>query len=220
MAMFGKMGQSPYFTFNPFSDPVSGSAANGSIGGNFGLNTGLEMALPADAYADQRPTSGGLFGRLGQSLKGIDWGTTLAGGLADGIATHFGAQPAFGPAVQEATQQRQEYEKAAMLAKLKAQLHDDDSPYVKDAIRIGLTPGTAEFARWVTRMRSAPRIVANDQGIYNMDTDNYGLWGGQGGSQPSGPPPEAIRELQADPSGAAEFDQVFGAGASRRYLGQ
>ena len=34
-----------------------------------------------------------------------------------------------------------------------------------------------------------------------------------------GPPPEAIAELRADPSSAAEFDEIFGPGAARRALG-
>jgi hypothetical protein len=36
---------------------------------------------------------------------------------------------------------------------------------------------------------------------------------------PPAPPNEAIAELKADPSGAAEFDQVFGQGAAARILG-
>jgi hypothetical protein len=39
------------------------------------------------------------------------------------------------------------------------------------------------------------------------------------GGAPVAPPPEAIAELRADPSAAAEFDQVFGAGAAARALG-
>lgn len=35
----------------------------------------------------------------------------------------------------------------------------------------------------------------------------------------SSPPAAAIADLRADPSGAAEFDQVFGPGASAKYLG-
>lgn len=47
----------------------------------------------------------------------------------------------------------------------------------------------------------------------------------QGGGDPSGvpqttaPPAEAVAELRRDPSGAAEFDEVFGQGASARILG-
>lgn len=33
-------------------------------------------------------------------------------------------------------------------------------------------------------------------------------------------PPEAVEELLADPSGAAEFDEIFGAGAAAQVLGQ
>lgn len=46
-----------------------------------------------------------------------------------------------------------------------------------------------------------------------------------GGGQASGvpqttaPPAEAIAELKADPTGAAEFDEMFGAGAAARVLG-
>jgi len=123
---------------------------------------------------------GGLFGRLGK----IDWGSTLLGGLADGVAMWGGAKPGYATAMAEQSANAQELKKAKLLAMLK----DDDSPYIKDAKAIGLKPGTPEFARWVTRMRSAPRIVANDQGIYNMDTDNYGLWG-DGQPASAGPAP-------------------------------
>ena len=33
-------------------------------------------------------------------------------------------------------------------------------------------------------------------------------------------PPEAIRELRANPARAKQFDEVFGVGASKRHLGQ
>lgn len=40
-----------------------------------------------------------------------------------------------------------------------------------------------------------------------------------GAPQTMAPPAEAIADLKADPSGAAEFDEVFGAGAAARILG-
>jgi hypothetical protein len=40
-----------------------------------------------------------------------------------------------------------------------------------------------------------------------------------GAPQTTAPPAEAIAELRRDPSGAAEFDEVFGAGAAARILG-
>jgi hypothetical protein len=46
--------------------------------------------------------------------------------------------------------------------------------------------------------------------------------GGQasGAPQTTAPPAEAIAELRRDPSGAAEFDEVFGQGAAARILGE
>lgn len=41
-----------------------------------------------------------------------------------------------------------------------------------------------------------------------------------GGPQTTAPPAEAIEELRRDPSGAQEFDEVFGAGAAARVLGE
>lgn len=40
------------------------------------------------------------------------------------------------------------------------------------------------------------------------------------GSRISGPPPEAIAELKANPSTRAQFDQIFGPGAAAKVLGQ
>lgn len=41
-----------------------------------------------------------------------------------------------------------------------------------------------------------------------------------GAPQTTAPPAEAIAELRRDPSGAAEFDEVFGVGAAARVLGE
>ncbi len=49
------------------------------------------------------------------------------------------------------------------------------------------------------------------KGVYSRAT---------GGFAGQSPPPDAIRELQSDPSAAAEFDAIFGQGASARYLGR
>lgn len=46
------------------------------------------------------------------------------------------------------------------------------------------------------------------------------LGGVTGGGRPkSAPPAEAIADLKRDPASAAEFDEIFGIGASKQYLG-
>ena len=48
-------------------------------------------------------------------------------------------------------------------------------------------------------------------------------WTRPSAGQPQGaqePPADAIADLRSDPTGAAEFDEVFGQGAAARYLGQ
>lgn len=134
----------------------------------------LDTNVPEDPYGDQRPAKKtGFFG------KGL--GRDLLGGALDGVASFFGGSPGYGQA-QDA---ERDYQHKMMLARLQAGIRQDvDSPYIKDAEAIGLKRGTPEFARWVTRMRSAPRIIQNDSGIYQDDGDGYGLWdAGGGGAQ-------------------------------------
>jgi hypothetical protein len=45
------------------------------------------------------------------------------------------------------------------------------------------------------------------------------LGGVTGGTQPKSAPPEAIADLKRNPGTAAQFDEIFGLGASNQYLG-
>jgi len=61
---------------------------------------------------------GGLFGRLGK----VDWGSTLLGGLADGVAMWGGAKPGYARAMAEQSANAQELKKAQLLARMKAEM--------------------------------------------------------------------------------------------------
>jgi len=180
-------------------DPVMDSPANGGYAGNMGLQV---PPIGPDPYAETRPQNPGFFGKGGMGGKLL---MGALGGALDGIAVYGGSKPGYVPAMNTRREEEADLKKAELLARIRADAHDGDSPYIKDAKAIGLTPGTPEFARWVTRMRSAPRIVTNDQGIYNMDTDNYGLWGGG----QSGPQPGTVEDgyvfMGGDPSQPANW---------------
>ena len=87
----------------------------------------------------------------------------------------------------------------------------------KQATDMGYKPGTPEFNQAVreiwTAGESKPYVVGGDTRLYSPKI------GGPGQAVGS-PPPEAIDELKRDPSGAAEFDDLFGQGASASILGQ
>lgn len=84
------------------------------------------------------------------------------------------------------------------------------------------------------RKAAADRVTALNDPLVNMPLPGGRAFVGPrsevvptlgGGGQSSGapqtmaPPAEAIADLKADPTGAAEFDEVFGAGAAARILG-
>lgn len=89
----------------------------------------------------------------------------------------------------------------------------------KIAADMGYAPGTPEHAK-VTR----EIFLAEQSKPYTDSTGATRLYqpqiGGPGQTH-GGPPPEpAIAELRANPASAAQFDEIFGQGASARILGQ
>jgi len=85
----------------------------------------------------------------------------------------------------------------------------------KQAFDEGLQPGTPQFAKRVTEIwqqNSAIPYVGE-----GGETRLY-IPGQQQAPETVVPPPEAIAELQANPGTAAQFDEVFGPGASERVL--
>jgi hypothetical protein len=117
MAGFFGRGAGYRFGLDPlgYNPPASDGSSSG-----YGMGTGLDMSVPQDPYAGQRvDAQPGFFGKTAQNLKGIDWGSTILGGLADGVAKWGGAEPQFAKGVAENNKLQQEYAKAIAVEKLK-----------------------------------------------------------------------------------------------------
>lgn len=64
---------------------------------------------------------------------------------------------------------------------------------------------------------TAPKIVTTQNSVYAIDPHTGGQ--ANSGAAPSGPPPQAIADLQHNPALKAQFDQAYGLGAADHYLG-
>lgn len=150
----------------------------------------------------------GLFGRGGN-------GWAALGILGDALTR----QPVFAQSMmqqRERERDQAEWQRRFMLQQMSKQ--PDRSNAAKMAAEIGLEPGTPQYGEFIKRYAFKPTIlqVPNMQG--GTDFTEYDP-SGVGEAAPAGPPPDAIAELRADPSGAAEFDEIFGKGASAAILG-
>jgi hypothetical protein len=96
-----------------------------------------------------------------------------------------------------------------------------DVPELIQYARIANDPTRPEWERKaaadrVTVLNDPLSVITNSAGTQILPRSQLL---GMTAPQAVSPPPEAIAELQADPSAAAEFDEAFGAGAAARVLG-
>jgi hypothetical protein len=157
----------------------------------------IDPQMPEMAQA-QMPKPG-FFG------KGGAWKDTLGYGLG-ALAQQLGGS---NPYEQRADREHE----MAMLRMRSGGQQNDDTPSMREAVAMGLQPGSAAFNRYVREARMKPTFMMMGNPETGQQIVNPAEMGG-------GPPQEAIAELMADPSAAAEFDQYYGAGAAARYLGQ
>lgn len=168
--------------------------------------SGTPMQIP-DAPPQQAP---GFFAKGGTG-RGLLMGGL--GGALDGIAVWGGAQPGYSTAMAEQRASEQELKKAELLARLRAELQGDDEPSLIRTLKgMGIDPTSEQGRRIGTDSLTRPFMVGSPETGWNAVGGSYG-------APQSGPPPEAIAELRANPSTAAFFDEEFGPGAAEKALG-
>jgi hypothetical protein len=209
--LFGNrpMQRNPFAGTQEYQTPGYGDSTRPGYGqppmGTPGIDPSL-MQIGPDAYAGQRPeATPGFFGK-GRKLRDF-----VGYGLG-AIAQQFGGQNPYQQQMDADNETQREIVKAKLLAQLKGDQTQEPSS-IRTLRALGIDPQSPEGRRIGVDSLTRPFMVGSPESGYNPVGGSYG-------APQSGPPPEAIADLQADPSGAAEFDQIFGAGASRRYLGQ
>lgn len=88
----------------------------------------------------------------------------------------------------------------------------EQSSVIKTLEAAGIDPRSPEGRAIIKDNLSRPFVVGGAEQGYNVVGGSYGA--------PGGPPAEAIAMLQQNPAMASFFDQKYGPGASKQYLGQ
>jgi hypothetical protein len=140
----------------------------------------------------------------------------IAGILGDALMAYGGMQPQFGPnLMRQQDQERQmgfEREKLNAMLEAKRQQALEPPQFAQNALWFQKQPKEVQQAILQSMDQTNPIFTATPQGT-------------QVNHRYSGPPPEAVSELRAaisqgDQSAISEFEQVFGPGSARDYLGQ
>jgi hypothetical protein len=97
--------------------------------------------------------------------------------------------------------------------KLAAGANDPD--VIRSFRAAGIDPASPEGRAGILNNYSHPIVLGNPE---NGQMPIGGAFGVPG--QPAGPPAEAVARLRQNPHEAAQFDEIFGSGASARALGQ
>jgi hypothetical protein len=152
-------------------------------------------------------------------------GMYLLGGVADGIATHFGGKPGFGPTVDAMREEEREQNKELLLHRQRAMAEAaerarkaaEPPEWLRDAQTFAGLPRESQqqVAQFYDIRNPTLTDVQTPQGTFRQQVPR----------NLPGPPPEAIVDLrtavsQGDTGAIAEFEQVFGPGSARGFLGQ
>ena len=194
----------PYYPEQPLNDPAM----------SFG---GMAPQAPPQQFADAPQLAAPKPGAFGKG--GVGW--KILGSIGDAMAAYGGQRGVYGPAM--AQQMESDREDNRFQEQLAARIQEKREAAMAKA---------AEPPQFIQNMQAYQGMPEADKRAYLNYLDNtqpIAVSGPQGTERVprslGGPPQEAVSELRAaiqqgDQSAIDEFEQVFGAGSARQYLGQ
>lgn len=194
--------------------------------GMFAPQAGLKAAQLVKQQQMMQPPEPSFFGEGGV-------GRNIAGFIGDALLQNVGRAPIFAPVMQA----RQQAMHEARLAEQKRQqdMQDwqakeqwkidnpgpPDDAFSRALIEGGIQPGTEQWGtlhkQRAENMANPVQMVQLPNGQYIPMRPNTIAPGGAPMQRPT-PPEAAIKDLQKNPGTAHFFDEVFGPGASQKYL--
>lgn len=168
---------------------------------------GLDPTTGAMSLAGGQSGAGGFFSK--------PIGAAILGSIGDGLLTASGGKPLYWPMQAEGRQQALMLQRQLALEQYKA-AHPDPTGTMQNVTAAGFQPGTPEYQQFMQKILQQPRYMvlgSPETGQTVIDANNPPPTGGDA------PPAEAVARLKANPAEAAQFDEIFGPGASARVLG-
>lgn len=181
-----------------------------------------DMEQMAQAPQEQQQKPNKAFGDNG-------WAWKAMGVIGDALRAADGQSGMFLPAVQDAQKEQYKALQAQVLEQQKqAAQWSNPAPNDFDKLLLGqgLKPNTPEW-----QAAHQAKVTAETDPITTFALPNGQFYSGPksgvasvlgGGGKPAehpAPPPQAIADLRRSPETAAHFDEIFGPGASQRFLG-
>lgn len=175
---------------------------------------GNPMAAPGQQYIPQDLLQGAPASSGGGFLSGFNKPGGLASKLGR-VADFLGNSNQFSNAAQQPLDNDFRERQLAVQAQIAGQRADTEPAIVKTLRAAGIDPAGEYGRRLIAQNLAAPHYVT----LGNAESGQTVIDPSQMGGAPSGPPPEAAAQLKANPASAAQFDEIFGPGASARVLG-
>ena len=152
-------------------------------------------------------------GMFGNAFRSGGAGRDVMGYIGDALLTLGGGRPMYAPAKAEMRGQQNMLDRQLAYAQWK-QAHPDPTGTMQNASAV-YPVGSPQWRALIEKTMQAPHYItlgSPETGQTVIDANNPPPQGGD-------IPPDAAARLKANPAEAAQFDEIFGAGASARVLG-